>query len=100
VLSCRGAAAAKVLSDYGSKDPLINSSNSRVARKFLRRVLINRDCLAIAGCRKRRVRIASGALLPPSPPAEQATASQYEARQSGTDDWAGDGKSGVIQSYG
>src|SRR6516165_400260 len=47
---------------------------------------------AIAGCRKRRVRNAgsSGGLLPPSPPAEKATACEDQARQASTDDGAGD----------
>jgi hypothetical protein len=51
-------------------------------------VLINRDCSAITGCRKRRVRCAgsSGDLLPPSPPAEKANARQDQAGQSGTGD--------------
>jgi hypothetical protein len=58
----------------------------------LGRVLINRDCSAIAGCRKRRVRIArSGDLPPPSPPGEEATAREHETRQSGAGDGAGDG---------
>jgi hypothetical protein len=55
-----------------------------------RRVLINRDCSPIAGCRKRRVRIgSSGDFLTPSPPGEKATASQDQARQSHTDDGTG-----------
>jgi hypothetical protein len=60
----------------------------------LGRVLINRDCSAIAGCRKRRVRVCVETLsdlLPPSPPAEKATARQDQAGQSSTDDGAGYG---------
>jgi hypothetical protein len=62
-------------------------------RNALERVLINGDCSAIAGCRKRRVRCAgcSGDLLPPSPPAEEATARQDQAGQASTGDRAGDG---------
>jgi hypothetical protein len=43
--------------------------------------------LAIAGCRKRRARYVgrSGDLLPPSPPAEKATARQDQAGETGTD---------------
>jgi hypothetical protein len=51
----------------------------------LRRVLINRDCSTIAGCRKQLVQVgagSSGAFLPPSPPAEKATDSQDQAGQS------------------
>jgi hypothetical protein len=53
--------------------------------------LINRDCSAIAGCRKRRVRIAldAQAIFLRSPPAEKATARQYQAhraRQTSADD--------------
>jgi len=46
--------------------------------------------LAIAGCRKRRVRCAesSGNLLPPSPPGEKATSCRYEAWEASTDDRA------------
>jgi hypothetical protein len=60
-------------------------NESAVVLGSLGRVLINRDCSAIAGCRKRRVRIApsevcavrsSGDLPPPSPPAEKAAARQ------------------------
>src|SRR5262249_49324874 len=36
----------------------------------------------------------SGALLPPSPPAEQATARQYQAGKSSTNDGDGDGHKG------
>jgi len=47
---------------------------------------------SISGC--------SGALLPPSPPAEQATARQDQAGKSGTDDGTGDSSNRVnIQSY-
>src|SRR5262245_53381447 len=49
---------------------------------LLRRVLINGDCSAIAGCRKRRVGNCvrcSGDLLPPSPPAEKATAAHLRS---------------------
>jgi len=44
--------------------------------------------LTIVGCCN------SAAFLPPSPPAEKATARQDQAGQSGTGDGAGDGNSG------
>src|SRR5262249_16258183 len=49
---------------------------------------------AIAGCRKRRVRIAPeglGDFLTASPPTKKATASEDQAGQTGTDDGTGDG---------
>src|SRR5215813_14094490 len=49
-------------------------------------------CSAIAGCRKRRVRRMFRRLLPPSPPAEKATARQDQAGQSSTSDGAGNSK--------
>jgi hypothetical protein len=58
----------------------------------LGRVFINSDCSAIADCRIWRVRIgdgSSGDLLPPSPPAEKATARQDQPGKSGTGDGAG-----------
>ena len=73
---------------FGNPAPL------KSAKVVLGRVLINRDYSAIAGCRERRVRNcagSSGDLLPPSPPAEKATASQDQAGQTGTGDGAGDG---------
>src|SRR5262249_16007786 len=60
-----------------------------VASTGLGRVLINRDCSAIGGCRndaREACSGSSGGLLPPSPPAEKATARQDQARQSGTND--------------
>jgi len=57
------------------------------------RVLVNRDCSAIADCRIWRVPIrggSSGDLLPPSPPAENATTRQDQAGQASADDGAGD----------
>jgi hypothetical protein len=64
----------------------------RRERRFsLGRVLTNRNCSAIAGCRERHVRHAerSGDFLTPSPPDEKATARQEQTRQSRTDDGAG-----------
>src|SRR5262249_48919109 len=61
----------------------------------LGRVLINRDCSAV-GCLPQTTRAdyvgCSGDLLPPSPPAEKATARQDQARKSGTGDGAWNGK--------
>jgi len=54
----------------------------------------------IAGCRKRRMRCArsSGDLLPPSPPAEKATARQDQAGKASTGDAARDttGDRGIV----
>ena len=58
----------------------------------LGRVLINHDCSTIARCRKTtRTGCAgcSGELLPPSPPAENATAREDEAGQASTSDGTG-----------
>jgi hypothetical protein len=59
------------------------------------RVLINRDCSAIAGRRKLPLRCAgcSGDFLPPSPPAEKATARQDQAGQAS----AGDGSRDSVE---
>src|SRR5262245_22779827 len=63
----------------------------RVNEYTAKRVLIDPDCSAIAGCRKRRARIACSRSLPPSsPPAEKATGSQDQAGESSTGDGAGD----------
>jgi hypothetical protein len=58
---------------------------------WLGRVLINRDCSAIAGCRKRRVRVeaeCSGDLVTASRQEEKNTTSQDQAGKSGADDGA------------
>jgi hypothetical protein len=55
---------------------------------------INRDCSAIAGCRKRRVRVCVETLsdlLPPSPPTEKAAGRQDQAGQASTGDGARNG---------
>jgi hypothetical protein len=58
------------------------------------RVLINRDCSAIAGCRNRRVRTArdvSGDFLPPSPPAREGHRSPRSGRKSRVYNWPRNG---------
>src|SRR5262249_28330114 len=52
--------------------------------------LISRDYSAISGRRERRIRIASGGLLPPSPPAEKAAARKDQAGKARTGDGPGD----------
>jgi hypothetical protein len=64
-------------------------------QKSVGRVLINRDCSAIAGCRERHVRCAegSGDFLTPSPLGEKnkASARQDQAEQPATVDLTSDG---------
>ena len=62
-------------------------------------VLINRDCSAIAGCPQRCIELrrmlrarCSGDPLPPSPPAEKATARQDHAGKSRTGDGGGNSR--------
>src|SRR5262249_41306610 len=58
-------------------------AREKSAKVVLGRVLINRDCSAIADCHKQRMRVrCSGDLPPSSPPAEKTTARQDQARQS------------------
>jgi hypothetical protein len=85
------------LSSWSRKKRLLGIGSPFVARPWPRlgRVLINRDCSEIAGCPKRHVKVAresSGSLLPPSPPAEQATACQDQAGQASSHDGARDGR--------
>jgi hypothetical protein len=53
---------------------------SKSAKVVLGRVLMNRDCSAIAGCRKRHVRCAEGSadFLTPSPPAKKKTTARQD----------------------
>jgi hypothetical protein len=75
-----GSSAAVALKRRGRlvlRQPPISKQPIDASR--LRRVLINRDYSTIAGCRKQLVQVgarSSGAFLPPSPPAEKATACQ------------------------
>jgi hypothetical protein len=67
-------------------------NRAALSRRHEGRVLINRDCSAIAGAQTTCADCAgsSGDFLPPSPPAEKATARKDQARQTGTGDGAGD----------
>src|SRR5262249_30486539 len=62
----------------------LRASALSATKSRLGRVLINRDCSAIAGCRERHVRCAegSGDFLTASPPGEKAAARQDQAGQS------------------
>ena len=67
-----------------------------MARRLgLGRVLVNRDCPAVVGCRKHSANYAesSGGFLPPSPPTEKATARDDQTGDACASDGAGNGTS-------